>query len=47
MEVFDGFRTGLVANRAQFYRDIPAGPFFGFNRASAKISEGVIGGAKP
>src|SRR5215469_165162 len=46
MEVFDGFRTGLVANRAQFYRDIPAGPFFGFNRASAKISEGVIGGAK-
>jgi non-heme chloroperoxidase len=42
MEVFDGFRTALVANRAQFYRDIPAGPFFGFNRASAKISEGVI-----
>ena len=42
MEVFDGFRTALVANRAQFYRDIPAGPFFGFNRASAKTSEGVI-----
>jgi non-heme chloroperoxidase len=42
IEVFDGFRTAMVANRAQFYRDIPAGPFFGFNRAGAKISEGVI-----
>jgi len=41
-EVFDGFRTALVANRAQFYRDIPAGPFFGFNRPGAKISEGLI-----
>ena len=40
--VFDGFRTALVANRAQFYRDVPAGPFYGFNRAGAKISEGVI-----
>jgi non-heme chloroperoxidase len=42
IEVFDGFRTAVVANRAQFYRDIPAGPFFGFNRAGAKISEGMI-----
>ncbi|MEC4592253.1 alpha/beta hydrolase [Nitrospirillum amazonense] len=42
MEVFDGFRTQLVANRAQFYRDIPAGPFYGFNRPGAKVSEGVI-----
>lgn len=42
IEVFDGFRTALVANRAQFYRDIPAGPFYGFNRPGAKISEGVI-----
>jgi non-heme chloroperoxidase len=41
-EVFDGFRTAMVANRAQFYRDIPAGPFYGFNRPAAKISEGVI-----
>jgi len=41
-EVFDGFRTSMVANRAQFYRDIPAGPFYGFNRPGAKISEGVI-----
>jgi non-heme chloroperoxidase len=42
IEVFDGFRSALVANRAQFFRDIPAGPFYGFNRAGAKISEGVI-----
>ncbi|MDZ5649605.1 alpha/beta hydrolase [Nitrospirillum sp. BR 11828] len=42
MEVFDGFRTQLVANRAQFYRDVPAGPFYGFNRPGAKVSEGVI-----
>jgi non-heme chloroperoxidase len=41
-KVFDEFRTALVANRAQFYRDIPAGPFYGFNRPGAKISEGVI-----
>jgi non-heme chloroperoxidase len=41
-DVFDGFRASLVANRAQFYRDIPAGPFFGFNRTGAKTSEGVI-----
>ena len=41
-EVFDGFRMSLVANRAQFYRDIPAGPFFGFNRTGATTSEGVI-----
>jgi non-heme chloroperoxidase len=43
MEVFDGFRTALAANRAQFYRDVPAGPFYGFNRPGAKVSEGVIG----
>jgi non-heme chloroperoxidase len=42
IEVFDGFRSALVANRAQFFRDIPAGPFYGFNRAGAKVSEGVI-----
>jgi non-heme chloroperoxidase len=42
IEVFDGFRTAMVASRAQFYRDIAAGPFYGFNRAGAKISEGVI-----
>jgi non-heme chloroperoxidase len=42
LEVFDGFRAALIANRAQFYIDIPSGPFYGFNRPGAKISEGVI-----
>jgi len=42
IEVFDGFRAALLANRAQFFRDIPAGPFYGFNRPGAKVSEGVI-----
>lgn len=41
MEVFDGFRAGMT-NRAQFYRDIPEGPFYGFNRPDAKISQGII-----
>ncbi|EHH12197.1 alpha/beta fold hydrolase [Mesorhizobium amorphae] len=42
LEVFDGFRAALVANRAQFFRDVPAGPFYGFNREGAKVSQGVI-----
>ena len=42
LSVFDGFRAQLAANRAQFYRDVPAGPFYGFNRPGAKVSEGVI-----
>jgi non-heme chloroperoxidase len=42
MEVFDGFRNGVAANRAQFYLDIAAGPFYGFNRDGAKVSQGVI-----
>jgi non-heme chloroperoxidase len=41
-EVFDGLMAALAANRAQFYRDLPSGPFYGFNRAGAKVSEGVI-----
>ena len=41
-EVFDAFQAQLVANRAQFYRDLPAGPFYGFNRPDAKVHEGVI-----
>ena len=41
MEVFDGFRAGMT-NRAQFYRDIPEGPFYGFNRPGAKVSQGII-----
>lgn len=42
LEVFDGFRAALVANRAQFYLDVPTGPFYGFNRPGAKVSTGVI-----
>lgn len=42
MAVFDGFRTAHVANRAQFFRDIPEGPFYGFNRPGAKVSQGLI-----
>ncbi len=42
IEVFDSFRASLVANRAQFFLDVPAGPFYGFNRPGAKVSQGVI-----
>lgn len=42
LEVFDGIRAAVAGNRAQFYRDFPAGPFYGFNRPGAKVSEGVI-----
>ncbi|MER8486530.1 alpha/beta hydrolase [Mesorhizobium sp. M1322] len=42
IEVFDGYRAALVANRAQFYRDVPAGPFYGFNREGAKVSQGAV-----
>ncbi|MDX8526797.1 alpha/beta hydrolase [Mesorhizobium sp. MSK_1335] len=42
IEVFDGFRAALAANRTQFFRDVPAGPFYGFNRPGAQVSEGVI-----
>jgi non-heme chloroperoxidase len=42
IEVFDDFRTGLAANRAQFYLDVASGPFYGFNRPGAKVSQGVI-----
>lgn len=42
MEVFDGFRAALAANRAQFYIDVGSGPFYGFNRPGAKVSQGVI-----
>ena len=40
--VFDGLQASLAANRAQFYRDLPSGPFYGFNRPGAKPVEGVI-----
>lgn len=41
-QVFDGLQAQLAANRAQFFRDLPAGPFYGFNRPGAKVSEGII-----
>ncbi|RAI44562.1 alpha/beta hydrolase [Rhodoplanes roseus] len=42
IEVFDGLRAALAANRAQFYLDLPTGPFYGFNRPDAKVSQGSI-----
>ena len=41
-EVFDGLQAQLAANRAQFYYDLPAGPFYGYNRPGANPSQGVI-----
>ena len=42
IEVFDGFRAALAANRAQFYLDVASGPFYGFNREGAQVSEGLV-----
>ena len=42
IEVFDGFRAALLADRAQMFIDVPTGPFYGFNRPGAKVSEGLI-----
>jgi len=42
IEVFDGLRKALADNRAQFYVDLASGPFYGFNRPGAKVSQGVI-----
>ena len=42
IEVFDGLRKQLAANRAQFYLEFASGPFYSFNRPSAKSSDGVI-----
>src|SRR5437016_2560433 len=41
-EVFDGLQAQLAANRSQLYRDLPAGPFYGFNRPGVKASEAII-----
>ena len=55
-KVFDDWQAQVANHRAQFYRDVPAGPFYGFNRPGAKVQEGVVqnwwrqgmmGGAKP
>ncbi|WP_329170730.1 alpha/beta hydrolase [Streptomyces sp. NBC_01685] len=42
VEVFDGFREAVATNRSQFYLDLASGPFYGFNRPGADISQGVI-----
>jgi len=42
VEVFDGLRAAQLANRSQFYRDVPSGPFYGYNRPGAKPSQGLI-----
>ncbi|MGF6690136.1 non-heme chloroperoxidase [Metapseudomonas resinovorans] len=42
IEAFDGIRAGSVADRSQLYKDIASGPFFGFNRPGAKVSQGLI-----
>jgi non-heme chloroperoxidase len=42
IEVFDGYRAALAANRSQLYLEIASGPFYGFNRAGAQQSEGII-----
>ena len=42
IEVFDGFRAALAANRSQFFLDVASGPFYGFNRPGAKVLQGII-----
>ncbi|MER9403217.1 alpha/beta hydrolase [Mesorhizobium caraganae] len=42
IEVFDGFRSAQAANRAQFFHDVAAGPFYGFNRPGAQVSQAVV-----
>ena len=42
IEVFDGFRAAYLADRSQFFLDLASGPFYGFNRPGAKVSQGLI-----
>ena len=42
IEVFDGFRSAFLADRSQLFKDVPSGPFYGFNRPGAKVSQGMI-----
>ncbi|CAB3731880.1 Non-heme chloroperoxidase [Paraburkholderia graminis C4D1M] len=42
IESFDSVRAAMIANRSQLFKDIPAGPFYGFNRPGAKVSQGLI-----
>jgi non-heme chloroperoxidase len=41
MEVFDNPRSGIMKNGSQFYKDL-ATPFYGTNRAGAKVSQGTL-----
>lgn len=41
-EVFDDLQNQVLTNRAQFFRDLPSGPFYGFNRPDVKPSDGII-----
>ncbi len=42
IDVFDGFRASLIANRPEFYRTVASGPFYGFNRDGATVSQGLV-----
>jgi non-heme chloroperoxidase len=42
LEVFDGLRKGSIADRSKLYRDLAGGPFFGFDRPGAKVSQGMV-----
>lgn len=42
LEVFDGLRKASLENRSQLYLDLASGPFYGFNRKGAKVSQGLI-----
>src|SRR6266545_3525492 len=42
IDIFDGFRAAYLADRSQFFLDVASGPFFGFNRPGAKVSQGLI-----
>jgi len=42
IDVFDGIRAALLADRSQLYLDLPTGPFYSFNRPGAKVSQGII-----
>ncbi len=42
IDVFDGIRAASIADRSQLYKDLASGPFFGANRAGAKVSQGMI-----
>jgi non-heme chloroperoxidase len=42
LDVFDGFRAAVAANRAQFFLDVASGPFYGFNREGAEVSQGLV-----